>query len=110
MRVLKKRKNKEFKEIYILDNGIVIKIPKYKKTSFYMGCKKDAEANGFKVKGTNRFYKISNGQIVIDGYIAQEREDIEIILSGDIRLNKESVKGLHSFVINILNRQNNPSN
>lgn len=93
MRIIKTRTNKEFKKIYVLDNGIVIRIPKYKKTSIYFGDKKCAINRGVIAKGNKNFYITDNGIVIKDGYVAEEihTRELDIKTNGNLKLNKNNV-------------------
>lgn len=85
----------------MLDNGIIIKVPRYRKTGLFIGDKKAAIRNGLKAVGRNNFYKLENGQVVIDGYIAEESDARELILTGKIVLNSNNLDEFQSILLQI---------
>lgn len=91
MKILKVKNTKQFKNVYYLDNGIIIKIPRYRATGMYYGTKKESESAGIKTKGREKLYFIADKPI-LNGYIAEEKTDIELQLKGNISINKNNLQ------------------
>ena len=104
MKLLSKKENKEYREIYVFNNGLIVKIPRYKKTCFFIGTKREAIEKGFNPKGTNRFYSIGKNQYVLEGYLGEKRRDNDrnLLLTGNININKNNIEGFCEEIKRIL--------
>jgi len=67
--------HKRYKVISKDGFGITLKLPRYEKTDIRVGTKDEAEERGLNPKGSKSFYKLPDGSIVIDGFLAKPAEE-----------------------------------
>lgn len=86
MRFERKHSDKRYKVVSKDGVGLTLAIPRYVKTDVWMGTKNDVKAKGFLPKGTDDFYTLPDGTVVIDGFLAVPNEDniIEMKVRGNL--------------------------
>jgi len=96
--------HKRYKIISKDEFGITLKVPRYQKTGIRIGTKAEAENKGLQPKGSNSFYTLSDGSVVVDGYLAEPaKENIVEMTAKDInitRLNWSELKNEIEFLLN----------
>ncbi len=96
--------HKKYKIISKDEFGTILKVPRYQKTGMRIGTKEEAKNKGLQPKGSNNFYTLPDGSVVIDGYLAEPaKENIVEMTVKDIsitRLNWPELKGEIEFLLN----------
>lgn len=85
--------------------GITIKLLKYQATETWIGFKDDARKAGFVVKGSKGFYQLSDGSVVIKGFLARptKENNIEISIKKGVNINKNLWNEIRKEVDFLLN-------
>lgn len=75
--------HKKYKVVSKDGFGITLKVPRFQKTNIRIGSKEEAQNKGLQPKGSKNFYRISDGFVVVDGYLAEPAEEniIEITVN-----------------------------
>jgi len=87
--------------------GIVLRVPRYRKTDMYIGNKESSIAKGFCPKGTDRFYVIDNDHVVIDGFFATPCEEptVEISITGKAKVSASTWPKIAAEIESLLREQ-----
>lgn len=85
--------------------GLELCVPRYKKTSTWIGLKKDAEKKGLKGKGTQSFYQLSDGTVVMDGYLAEPADGNTVVVKirGELLLTEATAARLMEEIRDLIN-------
>jgi|LSQX01.1.fsa_nt_gb hypothetical protein len=84
--------------------GITLKVPRYQKTNIRVGSKEEAEAKGLGPRGSKNFYTISDGSVVLDGYLAEPASEntVEMTVRKDTNITQASWAELQKEIEHLL--------
>lgn len=96
--------NKKYKVISRDGAGVELKVPRYKITQTWIGKKTEAILKGYRPRGSENFYMLSDGTVVIDGYLAVPAEEnvVEMSLKKPLVLNEVALNDLLKEINDLL--------
>ena len=86
--------------------GMTLKVPKYRKTSVWIGKKKDVEGR-YKVKGRQNFYVMqADDSVVLDGYLTEPASKrVELSVKGTVTITPQNWPDIKAEIEKLLSEE-----
>ena len=100
----RKYNHKRYKVISKDGFGIELKIPRYQKTTIWIGYKDKAIEGCLNPVGSKNFYKTIDNTVVIEGYLAEPIEEprIEVRVRGIVTMTKDHIEAIQKEIKELL--------